>query len=88
MALFCSLSNTDIFGGCNRSTTPFDLEISVSPHGGIDEWQWTLSIGNGAPIEIGVVKGSRMDGIRVAGEERLRLIGKARKPPDDPPRTP
>ena len=56
---------------------PFDLEISVSPHGGIDEWQWTLSIGNGAPIEIGVVKGSRMDGIRAAREERLRLIGKA-----------
>jgi hypothetical protein len=38
---------------------------------------WTLSIGNGAPIEIGVVKGSRMDGIRAAREERLRLIGKA-----------
>jgi hypothetical protein len=56
---------------------PFDLKISVSSHGGIDEWQWTLSIGNGAPIEIGVVKGSRMDGIRAAREERLRLIGKA-----------
>jgi hypothetical protein len=56
---------------------PFDLKISVSPHGGIDEWQWTLSIGNGAPIETGVVKGSRMDGIRAAPEERLRLIGKA-----------
>jgi len=56
---------------------PFDLKISVSPHGGIDEWQWTLSIGNRAPIEIGVVKGSRMDGIRAAREERLRLIGKA-----------
>jgi hypothetical protein len=49
---------------------PFDLKISVSPHGGIDEWQWTLSIGNDAPIEIGVVKGSRMDGIRAAREER------------------
>ena len=56
---------------------PFDLEISVSPHGGIDEWQWTLSIGNGAPIETGVVKGSRMDGIRAAREKRLRLIGMA-----------
>ena len=56
---------------------PFDLKISVSPHGGIDEWQWTLSIGNDAPIETGVVKGSRMDGIRAAREERLRLIGKA-----------
>ena len=56
---------------------PFDLKISVSPHGGIDEWQWTLSIGNGAPIKIGVVKGSRMDGIRAAREERLRLICKA-----------
>ena len=66
---------------------PFDLEISVSPHGGIDEWQWTLSIGNGAPIETGVVKGSRMDGIRAAREERLRLIGNTRKPPDDPPQT-
>src|ERR1700739_3041580 len=66
---------------------PSDLEISVSPHGGIDEWQWTLSIGNGAPIETGVVKGSRMDGIRAAREERLRLIGNARNPPDDPPQT-
>jgi hypothetical protein len=56
---------------------PFDLEISVSPHGGIAEWQWTLSIGDGAPIEIGVVKGSRMDGIRAAREERMRLIGRA-----------
>jgi hypothetical protein len=56
---------------------PFDLKISVSPHGGIDKWQWTLSIGNGAPIETGVVNGSRMDGIRAAREERLRLIGKA-----------
>jgi hypothetical protein len=55
---------------------PFDLEISVSPHGGIDEWQWTLSIGNGEPIGMGVVQGSRMDGIRAAREERLRLIGK------------
>src|SRR5258705_11028953 len=43
----------------------------------LDEWQWTLSIGNRAPIEIGVVKGSRMDGIRAAREEQLRLIGKA-----------
>jgi hypothetical protein len=32
---------------------PFDLKISVSPHGGIDEWQWTLSIGDDAPIESG-----------------------------------
>jgi hypothetical protein len=36
---------------------PFDLKLSVSPHGGIDEWQWTLSIGDDAPIESGVVKG-------------------------------
>ena len=56
---------------------PFDLKISVSPHGGIDEWQWTLSIGNCAPIKVGVVKGSRMDGIRAAREERMRLIAKA-----------
>jgi len=56
---------------------PFDLKISVSPHGGIDEWQWTLSIGDDAPIENGVVKGSRMDGIRAAGEERMRLIARA-----------
>ena len=56
---------------------PFDLKISVSPHGGIDEWQWTLSIGNCAPITAGVVKGSRMDGIRAAREERMRLIAKA-----------
>jgi hypothetical protein len=56
---------------------PFDLEMSVSPHGGIDEWQWTLSIGDDAPIESGVVKGSRMDGIRAAREERMRLIAKA-----------
>ena len=56
---------------------PFDLKISVNPHGGVDEWQWTLSIGDDAPIESGVVKGSRMDGIRAAREERLRLICKA-----------
>jgi hypothetical protein len=56
---------------------PFDLKISVSPHGGIDEWQWTLSIGDDAPIESGVVKGSRMDGIRAAREERMRLIARA-----------
>ena len=56
---------------------PFDLKISVSPHGGIDEWQWTLSIGDDAPIESGVVKGSRMDAIRAAREERMRLIARA-----------
>ena len=56
---------------------PFDLKISVSPHGGIDEWLWTLSIGDDAPIESGVVKGSRMDGIRAAREERMRLIARA-----------
>ena len=56
---------------------PFDLKISVSLHGGIDEWQWTLSIGDDAPIESGVVKGSRMDGIRAAREERMRLIARA-----------
>ena len=70
---------------------PFDLKISVNPHGGIDEWQWTLSIGNSAPIETGVVKGSRMDGIRAAREERLRLIGKvmeATKHPKRPRDTP
>ena len=64
---------------------PSDLEISVSPHGGIDEWQWTLSIGDDAPIESGVVKGSRMDGIRAAREERMRLVARAWKPLDDPP---
>ena len=36
-----------------------------------------LSIGDDAPIESGVVKGSRMDGIRAAREERMRLIARA-----------
>jgi hypothetical protein len=56
---------------------PFNLKISVSPHGGIDDWQWTLSIEDGAPIESGVVNGSRMDGIRAAREKRMRLIARA-----------
>lgn len=55
----------------------FDLKISVSPHSGIAEWQWAVSMGNGALIKTGVVKGSRMDGIRAAREERMRLIAKA-----------
>jgi hypothetical protein len=30
-----------------------------------------------APIESGVVKGSRMDGIRAAREERMKLIARS-----------
>ena len=74
----------DILAGCHWSTILLILKISAGPQGGIDEWQWTLSSGNDAPIESGVVKGSRMDGIRAVREERMRLIARAVEPPDNP----